>query len=393
VSEIRLKAVARLAVRKGAKGERPVIGLEDVQSGTGRLLTADRPVGGAGENLAFEPGDVLFGKLRPYLGKSLLVRSPLFGCAEFLPLRPKPTLEDRYLFYVTLSQPWLDWAVATSYGSKMPRTSWEYLGDYPMRLPSLEEQRRIADLLDDQVALLDRAIELRHRQGALEAERFANLREALIEGDEQAPRTPLLHLVDPTRPINYGVLMPGPRHEDGIPLVEAGDVMRGPLELPELRRTELAIEREFKRSRLRPGDLVMAIRGSIGAVQILPGGTDIINVTRDAARISLDGHIALNTYVRHALSTRRVQDWLRLRILGSAVTGINIGDLRRVRVVRPALSVQRSRAAELDKAEAYLDEIARLMGRSRALLVERRQAIITAAVTGRFDVATAQNVA
>jgi len=254
-------------------------------------------------------------------------------------------------------------------------------------------QRRIADFLDDQVALLDRAVELRHRQGALEAERFANLREALIEGDEQAPRTPLLHLVDPTRPINYGVLMPGPRHEDGIPLVEAGDVMRGPLKLPELRRTELAIEREFKRSRLRPGDLVMAIRGSIGAVQILPGGTDIVNVTRDAARISLDGRIALNTYVRHALSTRRVQDWLRLRILGSAVTGINIGDLRRVPVVRPALSVQRSRAAELDKAEAYLDEIARLMGRSRALLVERKQAIITAAVTGRFDVATAQNVA
>ncbi|MBW4701231.1 restriction endonuclease subunit S [Micromonospora sp. RL09-050-HVF-A] len=310
-------------------------------------------------------------------------------------LRARPgVLHPRFVYHYLQSEPFQHYlysALVVGATNQIELVG-ERLAAAPIPLPSLDEQRRIADFLDEQLALLDRVIALRQRQAELETERFEDFRESVVEADERAFLSPLLNLIDRARPINYGVLMPGPRLEEGIPLVEAGDVMRGPICLARLRLTDPSIEAEFKRSRLREGDLVMAIRGSVGRVQITPGGVPIVNVTRDAARISLNSKIALNAYVRHALSARRSQEWLGIRITGSAVTGINIGDLRKVPIMVPELKVQCEWASELDKAEAYLASLKYYMLQGRSLLVERKQALITAAVTGKIDVTTARRV-
>jgi type I restriction enzyme S subunit len=169
--------------------------------------------------------------------------------------------------------------------------------------------------------------------------------------------------------------------------------MRGPIDVNELRLTSPEVESEFRRSRVQPGDLVMAIRGSVGRVQIVPPGPEIMNVTRDAARIAVSPDLAFAPYIRHALATRRAQDWLRLRLTGSAVKGINIGDLRKVPVSVLPISAQVDVAEVLDASERELWHAHDLMRRSLALLDERKQALITAAVTGAFDVATARGVA
>ncbi|MBQ1065656.1 restriction endonuclease subunit S [Micromonospora sp. D75] len=390
MKSVRLKAVVRNCVEKSDGTPKPFIGLEDVSPGTGTLLVSGSPLKAAEDSVLHQPGDVLFSKLRPYLAKSYLASVPGTATGEMLVLRPGREVDARFLLYVTLSAPWLDWANTTSYGAKMPRTSWDALGEYRILLPSLEEQRRIANFLDEQLARLDRVIALRQRQIELEVERFEEFRESVVEGDSGRLRPPLLNFIDQARPVNYGVLMPGPRLEEGVPLIEAGDIMRGPISLARLRRADPAIEAEFKRSRLREGDLVMAIRGSVGRVQIVPRGAAVLNVTRDAARISLDSKVALGSYIRHALSTRRAQDWLRIRITGSAVTGVNIADLRKVPIVVPDLTNQRAWAEELDKAEDYLTGLNQLMLRGRSLLVERKRALITAAVVGQIDVTAAR---
>lgn len=143
-----------------------MVTLEDVGSGTGHLVL-EPELGSPAGQITFEPGEVLFSKLRPYLAKSWLVDRPAHGSNEFLALRPAPTLEARYLLYVTLSEPWLDWAVQTSYGTKMPRTSWAMMADFELPEISLEEQRRIADFLDDQTTRIDNIITARQEQIAL----------------------------------------------------------------------------------------------------------------------------------------------------------------------------------------------------------------------------------
>ena len=393
MKSIRLRRVATSIVTKSDGSAAPFLGLEHLEGGSGRLLVDPLPSKEATDALVFETDDVLFGKLRPYLAKSFMSLAGGTCTSEFLVLRPGPSTCPRFLYYLTKSDPFLGWATATSYGSQMPRTSWESMSDFATWLPSLNDQRRIADFLDAESARIDRLVALRERQVVVETERFTSLREVEIELAPGGEEQPLLRLTNPRRPINYGVLMPGAALEVGVPLIEAGDVMRGPIQISTLRRTEETIEMDFSRSRLRQGDLVMAIRGSVGGVQIVPRTPPaILNVTRDAARIA-PGRNVVSAFLRHALLTRSTQDWLFLRLTGAAVKGYNIEDIRKVPVrIRPHAEQVRI-AKRLDDAERYLLRVRHLMARSKSLLIERRQAVITAAVTGQLDVTTAGGAA
>ena len=131
--------------------------LENIESGCSRLIGDLAVLPPEGQN-RFRRGDVIFSKLRPYLAKSLLVTDSVHGSGELLCMRPEPATEARYLAYLTLSRPWLDHANMTSYGTKMPRTSWEQMASLKIHLPDTGEQRRIADFLDDRVSRIDQII-------------------------------------------------------------------------------------------------------------------------------------------------------------------------------------------------------------------------------------------
>src|SRR5689334_20112019 len=74
------------------------IGLENVESGTGKLISTETLNWPDIAGSQFRSGDVLFGKLRPYLAKVLQVQENGICSSELLVLRPKTT-SGRYLFY------------------------------------------------------------------------------------------------------------------------------------------------------------------------------------------------------------------------------------------------------------------------------------------------------
>ena len=102
---------------------------------------------------------------------------------------------------------------------------------------------------------------------------------------------PLMHLTQLNRPIMYGIVLPGPDVEDGIPIVKGGDVAPGRLRLDMLSRTTPEIESRYTRSRLEKGDIVYAIRGSIGMVEIVPEEIAGANLTQDAARVAPNNEV------------------------------------------------------------------------------------------------------
>ena len=153
-------------------GTGPYVGLEDIQPGTGRLVrdvtVRDRFTSSADEqdmrlSTGFERGDVLFGKLRPYLAKAWLAEFPGRCTTEALVMEPVE-IEPRFLRSVCLS-PWFVGAVdASTFGSKMPRAEWDFIGNLPVPLPDRETQKAIADYLDSETARLD-ALMVKVREG------------------------------------------------------------------------------------------------------------------------------------------------------------------------------------------------------------------------------------
>jgi type I restriction enzyme S subunit len=127
------------------------ITLDHIESNTGRLLNKIYlPVAKAGSSTHwFDENHVLYSKLRPCLNKVYLPDEIGLGTTELVPLLPdQDRLDRKYLAYYLRSKPFVDWVSSQTAGAKMPRVSMKVFWDHCIPLPPLEEQKRIATILD-----------------------------------------------------------------------------------------------------------------------------------------------------------------------------------------------------------------------------------------------------
>ena len=176
---IQLKHVVSHVATHGEINETlPYIGLEDIEGHTGRLvnntqdfaLSPSRIAGEPLSGMSFCARDVLFGKLRPYLGKAWVAEFDGVCTTEALVLRPH-SIEPRFLRSILLSWPILESINATTFGSKMPRADWKFIGSLHVPVLSIEQQCEIADYLDHGTAALESAITEQERLLELLAEK------------------------------------------------------------------------------------------------------------------------------------------------------------------------------------------------------------------------------
>lgn len=153
----------------------PYVGMENIESWTGRLLPLDEEFIPTGTSNRFDQGQVLFGKLRPYLAKATIAdRSG--GCStELMVFEPKE-FDNRFLLYLILSDGFIKLVDSSTQGSKMPRADWEFIGNIEVAYPPLPEQRAIATYLDERTARIDGLVARQRRLVQLLKEK----RQALI---------------------------------------------------------------------------------------------------------------------------------------------------------------------------------------------------------------------
>ena len=165
--------------------------------------------------------------------------------------------------------------------------------------------------------------------------------------------TELRHLTPDDRQIMYGIVLPGPDVDEGVPIVKGGNCEPGRLRLEFMSRTTCEIESRYVRSRLRVGDIVYAIRGSIGSAGIIPIELAGANLTQDAARVApkdgVDRHWLLFT-----LQSTPFFAMLDAGATGATIRGINIRELKRAESPLPPLREQQTIADFLDRKTAQI---------------------------------------
>ena len=125
------------------------VALEHVESWTGRLRHAGLDVSFDSQVKCFRSGDVLFGKLRPYLAKVTRPTSDGICVGEFLVLRPRHSNATApYMEQQLRSKPIIDAVNSSTFGAKMPRADWQFMGGMAIALPPLPEQAAIVRFLD-----------------------------------------------------------------------------------------------------------------------------------------------------------------------------------------------------------------------------------------------------
>jgi type I restriction enzyme, S subunit len=158
------------------------VGLEHIRSWTGEI-TIDDNASPEGIVSLFQPHDILFGKLRPYLAKVALPNFAGACSTEALVLRPGRSFEPRFLRYALSDKNFIDEVNTSTYGAKMPRASWEFIGSRLILMPDLETQKAIANFLDGETARIDELIKKRQAFLDLIAEKKAALTEQAVNGN------------------------------------------------------------------------------------------------------------------------------------------------------------------------------------------------------------------
>ena len=189
---VRLKGVAANIVDITREVNRSDIylALENVESWTGRISTTDGHTASDGPMKRFRDGDVLFGRLRPYLAKVTCSGRSGVCVGEFLVLRRiVAKLSPRFLEYLMRSKPAIDAIDASTFGARMPRADWQFIGDVRIPLPSFAEQAAIVRYLDDMNRRVRRYVRAKERLiGLLDEEKQAIINQAVTRGLDPSVR-------------------------------------------------------------------------------------------------------------------------------------------------------------------------------------------------------------
>ena len=257
------------------------VALEHVESWTGRITEPDGEVPFDSQVKRFNAGDILFGKLRPYLAKVTQPQRPGVCVGEFLVLRPREgVMAPGYLERLMRSKPMIDLVDASTFGAKMPRASWHFVGNVTVPVPPPDEQAAIVRYLDHADELINRYISAKERLIALlEEERQAIINQAVTRGlDPDAPLKPSgvewlgevpaywgKRRLKEVATIQAGITVGPDNGRPGLterPYLRVANVQAEHLDLSHVTKIRVS-PTEIKRSTLQVGDVLMTEGGDI----------------------------------------------------------------------------------------------------------------------------------
>ena len=195
----------------------------------------------------------------------------------------------------------------------------------------------------------------------------------------------LKHLKKRGSSITYGIVQAGPHIDDGIPYIRTSDMAGDRLRLETCQRTSAEIDEAYARSKVEAGDLVIAIRATVGKVLEVPTELHGANLTQGTAKFSPGARINAQ-FVKASFDADYCQSQITSSAKGATFLEITLDALRRLRLAIPPLQEQEEILHYLAFATSGARELLLAAEHTIVLLQERRSALISAAVTGQIDV-------
>lgn len=319
----------------------------------------------------------------------------------------RPGWLNQHLFKVIPSEGvnnrWLRWVLTASipefqgmmHGSAMTHLNLDMLKQVKWPLPNPEEQCRIANFLDVKISRIDSLLEARRNQSALLSRKWtSDLSEVFESRAQEYGEVRLRHVL---LKIEQGW---SPQCEDRFAesgewgVVKAGCVNSGAFDAWQHKALPSGVEPRLEYM-LNVGDLLMSrasgspdLIGSVGIVRELPRKLLLCD---KVYRLTLDERYVTTGLVAYSLRHYRNREHIKMGISGAEgmANNLPISVVRDCLIPKMPVDLQRKLVGELDRKFGELTRLRGLIENSISLLTERRQALITAAVTGQFDVSTA----
>lgn len=401
---MRIKDVVTLRNEK-TKLKDNYIGLENIISWDAKYIPSE--IEPEGTNAVFKSGDILFGKLRPYLAKGFIPNYSGVCSTEFLVMAAKKTCLNKFLLYTFLSPKYIGDIKNKVKGVKMPRTSWYEFSSMEIEIPSIKKQEQIVKYLDSKLSEIDTQVNL------LTSKRDAYLR---------LKKSIINHAV--TKGLNPEVKMKAsgvdwigeiPGHWERKRLKDiaylysgltgkAGDDFRcddisktkpyipftnilNNLKIDAKKLPRVVMSAGENQNKVRQNDLLF-----------LMSSEDYESIAKSAVVMEDMGEVYLNSFCRglhftsnkiyanfinYQLQAQNYRDALRFEARGFTRINIKVDRISSMYVSLPPLSEQQAIAAYLDEKCSKIDKIVANLEKQISLYTDMKRSLIDEVITGK----------
>jgi type I restriction enzyme S subunit len=358
----------------------PYVGLENIESSTGRFLGSTNAVSVKSTTFHFTPEHVLYGRLRPYLNKVLLPYFEGHCSTEVFPIRPSPAISREFLFHWLSMDATMKLIDATCTGARMPRANMNAVLDFELPVPPLPEQRRI-------VAVLNEAFEAISTAKANTEKSLQNAREVFSSAlAELFPsNTESVSLAELSVSISDGDHSPPPKAASGVPFITISNVDKETREIDFT--STFTVPREYfdnlkSQRRPQPGDVLYTVTGSFG-IPILVEGDREFCFQRHIGLIRPKSNVD-SRWLMYGLLSPMSFAQADAGATGTAQRTVSLGVLRGLRLPRVSSEAQ---CLDADRLDALDTDVSRLKGIAKAkiaALAELKKSLLHQAFTGQL---------
>jgi type I restriction enzyme S subunit len=185
------------------------------------------------------------------------------------------------------------------------------------------------------------------------------------------------------RPLAYGILQPGPHLEAGTPIVRVGDIDGGRVAADKLKRVSPNVEARYPRTRLRGGEIVLTVVGTIGRAGVVPEALRGANTARAVAVLPL-ADVVMPEWVSAYLNSPQVVSRLASKAHEVARKTLNLEDVRSANVAIPPVAEQHRIVAEVERRLSLAGALDRSVTANLHRATRLRQSVLTAAFRGEI---------
>lgn len=380
------------------------IGLENIESSTGRFIPTETTYEGNG--VEFNCEDIVYGKLRPYLKKVWLAEFSGNAVGDFFIWRCQGNAKASYVKYLLLSEDFTDVANGSTTGAKMPRVSSDFILTLGYFLPPLEEQERIAEYLDRRCAEIDGIINKEEQAIAL----LDELKQSIISEAVTRGLDPAVSL----KPSGVDWIGNIPSHwqvsrlkntaclfgrigyrgytvadlvnqGEGVITLSPSNMVNGSMDYTSCSYLSWKKYYESPEIMIKNGDILLVKTGSTyGKTSYV---SDLPMEATINPQIVVFKSIAGNSkFLFYLLSTHFLQHQIKRGVGGSTIPTLSEGFILNCVHPLPPLEEQERIAEYLDRRCAEIDEAKERKQRQIELLREMKQTMISDEVTGRVKV-------
>ena len=346
-------------------GDTPYVGLEHLAQGFPSFVGRGDESEVKSSKTAFKIGDILFGKLRPYLRKGAQADFDGVCSTDILAFRAKATCESDFLKFVIHSYEFVAHAKSTTSGVQHPRTSWPSLREFRLSLPPLPEQKKIAHIL----STVQRAIEAQERiiQTTTELKK-ALMHKLFTEGLRHEPQKQteigpvpesweVVRCEDVCDTISVGIVVKPSSYyvKEGVPAFRSQNVREDRIQLePMVHISKEANNGPVKKSKLSAGDVLIVRTGYPGTSCVVPPEFDGSNCI-DLIFVRPNKEKLRSHYLSRFFNSDAAKVQVQAGKIGLAQQHFNVGAVKNTQMPLPPMDQQDEIVSHLELIDSKHD--------------------------------------